>query len=271
MMNLMPFPGRIVSGEVLLKGVDIYKMSDEELRKARWKEMAIVFQGSMAALNPLYKVGAQITEPIILHEDTSKEDAMDRARNLLELVGIDPSRVDSYPWELSGGMRQRAMIAMALACNPSFLIADEPTTALDVIVSAQVMDLIKDLRVKLELSMLLITHDISVIAQTCDELAVMYAGQIVEKASVSEIFDMPAHPYTYALIKAFPSIRGDNRKLEGIPGSPPDLINPPTGCRFHPRCPFAQEICALEDPVFETVSEDHIIRCHFWQEITEQR
>lgn len=270
-MNLMPFPGRIVSGEVLLKGVDIYKMSDEELRKARWKEMAMVFQGSMAALNPLYKVGVQITEPILLHEDTSKEDAMERARNLLELVGIEASRVDSYPWELSGGMRQRAMVAMALACNPSFLIADEPTTALDVIVSAQVMDLIKNLRDELELSMMLITHDISVIAQTCDELAIMYAGQIVEKASVSEMFEMPAHPYTHALIKAFPSIKGEKRKLEGIPGSPPDLIDPPTGCRFHPRCPFAQEICILEAPVVEAVNEDHSISCHFWQEIIEKR
>lgn len=270
-MNLMPFPGRIVSGEVLLKGVDIYKMSDEELRKVRWKEMAMVFQGSMAALNPLYKVGVQITEPILLHEDTSKEDAMERARNLLELVGIDSSRVDSYPWELSGGMRQRAMVAMALACNPSFLIADEPTTALDVIVSAQVMDLIKNLRDNVELTMMLITHDISVIAQTCDELAVMYAGQIVEKARVSEIFELPAHPYTYALIKAFPSIKGENRKLEGIPGTPPDLINPPTGCRFHPRCMFAQEICTLEAPVLEALNDDHDISCHFWQEIIEKR
>jgi len=227
-MNLMPFPGRIVSGEVLLKGLDIYKMSEEDLRKVRWKEMAMVFQGSMAALNPLYKVGAQITEPILLHEDTSNEDAIERARNLLELVGI-------------------------------------------VIVSAQVMDLIKNLRDNLELSMMLITHDISVIAQTCDELAVMYAGKIVEKASVSEMFEMSAHPYTHALIKAFPSIKGENRKLEGIPGSPPDLIDPPTGCRFHPRCPFAQEICTLEEPEIEVISEDHIIACHFWEEIDEKR
>jgi peptide/nickel transport system ATP-binding protein len=208
-MDLLPFPGKIVSGETILKGINIYSLSDEELRKLRWSEMAMVFQGSMAALNPLLKIGNQIIEPIILHEkDTTKEEALERAKNLLELVGIEASRVDSYPWELSGGMRQRAMVAMALACNPSFLIADEPTTALDVIVSAQVMDLIKDLREKLELSMLLITHDISVIAQTCDELAVMYAGKIVEKSTVPTMFDFPAHPYTYALIKAFPSIKG---------------------------------------------------------------
>jgi len=185
-MDLLPYPGRIIEGESLLKGVNIYSLSEEEMRKIRWNEMAMVFQGSMAALNPLFKIGDQITEPILLHEkDVTKEEALERAKNLLELVGIEASRVDSYPWELSGGMRQRAMVAMALACNPSFLIADEPTTALDVIVSAQVMDLIKELREKLELSMLLITHDISVIAQTCDELAVMYAGKIVEKSAVT--------------------------------------------------------------------------------------
>jgi len=267
-MDLLPYPGRIVEGESLLKGVNIYSLSEEEMRKIRWNEMAMVFQGSMAALNPLFKIGDQITEPILLHEpDATKEEAIERAKNLLELVGIEASRVDSYPWELSGGMRQRAMVAMALACNPSFLIADEPTTALDVIVSAQVMDLIKELREKLELSMLLITHDISVIAQTCDDLAVMYAGKIVEKSAVTTIFDFPAHPYTYALIKAFPSIKGEKRELFGIPGFPPDLINPPTGCRFHPRCPYTREQCSLEEPILQEIGENHIVACHFWEEI----
>ena len=271
-MDLLPYPGKIVSGETLLKGVNIYSITEAELRKIRWSEMAMVFQGSMAALNPLFKIGDQITEPILLHEeDTTNEEAVERAKSLLELVGIEGSRVDSYPWELSGGMRQRAMVAMALACNPSFLIADEPTTALDVIVSAQVMDLITELREKLDLSMLLITHDISVIAQTCDELAVMYAGKIVEKSAVDTIFEFPAHPYTYALIKAFPSIKGENRELEGIPGFPPDLINPPTGCRFHPRCPFAQERCSTEEPVLEEIEENHIVACHFWEKIRNMR
>ena len=271
-MDLLPYPGKIVSGETLLKGVNIYSITEAELRKIRWSEMAMVFQGSMAALNPLFKIGDQITEPILLHEeDTTKEEAVERAKSLLELVGIEGSRVDSYPWELSGGMRQRAMVAMALACNPSFLIADEPTTALDVIVSAQVMDLIKELREKLDLSMLLITHDISVIAQTCDELAVMYAGKIVERSAVDTIFEFPAHPYTYALIKAFPSIKGEKRELEGIPGFPPDLINPPTGCRFHPRCPFAQERCSKEEPVLEEIEENHIVACHFWEKIKNKR
>ena len=271
-MDLLPFPGRVVSGETHLKGVNIYSLTDEELRKLRWSEMAMVFQGSMAALNPLFKIGDQITEPMLLHEkETTKEEAVERAKNLLELVGIEGMRVDSYPWELSGGMRQRAMVAMALACNPSFLIADEPTTALDVIVSAQVMDLIKDLREQLDLSMLLITHDISVIAQTCDDLAVMYAGKIVEKSAVTTIFEFPAHPYTYALIKAFPSIKGEKRDLYGIPGFPPDLINPPGGCRFHPRCPYAKEICSSEEPILEEIGENHTVACHYWREIRDQR
>lgn len=267
-LKLMPYPGRVVSGETKLNGVNVYSLSEEELRKIRWKEMSMVFQGSMAALNPLFKIGDQIIEPILLHEkDVTKEEAIERAKNLLELVGIEATRVDSYPWELSGGMRQRAMVAMALACNPAFLIADEPTTALDVIVSAQVMNLIKELREKLDLSLLLITHDISVIAQTCDDLAIMYAGKIVEKSSVKTIFDFPAHPYTYALIKAFPSIKGEKRDLTGIPGFPPDLINPPTGCRFNPRCPFARERCSSEEPILEEIGENHFVACHFWQDI----
>jgi peptide/nickel transport system ATP-binding protein len=271
LINLVPLPGRIIGGEINFKGEDILQYNDKQTKDLRWKEISMVFQGAMASLNPLFKIGNQIAEPIIYHEQIDKNDAMDRARELLELVGIEQSRVDNYPWELSGGMRQRAMIAMALACYPTLLIADEPTTALDVIVSAQVMDLIKDLRKKLDLSMLLITHDISVIAQTCDELAIMYAGKLVEKTDVPSIFDNPLHPYSHALIRAFPSIKGDKKQLTGIDGNPSDLIDPPPGCRFAPRCPFAKSVCSQEDPLLEEVRNGHYVACHRWEDIQNER
>lgn len=270
-MNLVPLPGRIVSGEIIFNGEDILKFDKERLRRLRWKEISMVFQGAMASLNPLYKIGDQIAESIIYHEETKRKEAMERAGELLELVGIEKERVENYPWEMSGGMRQRAMIAMALACYPNLLIADEPTTALDVIVSAQVMDLIKDLRKQLDLSMLLITHDISVIAQTCDELAIMYAGKLVEKTDVPTIFESPLHPYSHALIKAFPTIKGERQKLEGIAGNPSDLIDPPPGCRFAPRCPFAKDRCSQEEPLLEKVVKEHFVACHYWEDIQETR
>jgi peptide/nickel transport system ATP-binding protein len=271
LMKLVPLPGRIVGGEINFKGEDILQYDDDQIKDLRWKEISMVFQGAMASLNPLYKIGNQIAEPIIYHEQVDKNDAMDRAKELLELVGIEQSRVDNYPWELSGGMRQRAMIAMALANYPTLLIADEPTTALDVIVSAQVMDLIKDLRTKLDLSMLLITHDISVIAQTCDELAIMYAGKLVEKTDVSSIFDTPLHPYSYALIRSFPTIKGDRKQLEGIDGNPSDLIDPPPGCRFAPRCPFVKNVCSQVEPLLDEVSNGHYVACHRWEDVQNER
>jgi len=270
-MRILTYPGKILGGEILFKDVDVMKLSEAELRDLRWKGISTVFQGAMASLNPLFKVGRQIADPILIHEDVTKKEAYDRANELLELVGIDASRANNYPWELSGGMRQRVMVAMGLACNPEVIIADEPTTALDVIVAHQVMELIKDLREKLDLSMILITHDISVIAQTCDELAVMYAGKIVELAEVDAIFESPLHPYTEALISAFPSIAGENRKLTSIRGNPPDLINPPKGCKFNPRCPFAQDICRTEEPQLEQVGDNRSVACHFWEEILAKR
>lgn len=267
-MRILPYPGRVIGGKIIYKGIDLLELSEEELRKIRWTGISTVFQGAMASLNPLFKIGYQIAEPILIHEDVENEEAYDRVKNLLELVGIDSDRVDNYPWELSGGMRQRVMAAMALACNPEILIADEPTTALDVIVAAQVMDLIKNLREKLDLSMILITHDISVIAQTCDELAVMYAGKLVERGNVLTMFEEPKHPYTYALINAFPSIKGEKKALGGIAGNPPDLINPPSGCRFHTRCPFAKDLCKLEEPITDFVSKGHSVSCHFWDELS---
>jgi peptide/nickel transport system ATP-binding protein len=270
-MRILPYPGKVLGGEVLFKGTDILKMKEEELRQIRWKGISTVFQGAMASLNPLFKVGRQIADPIMIHEDVKKEEAYSRANELLELVGIDASRADNYPWELSGGMRQRVMIAMGLACNPDIIIADEPTTALDVIVAHQVMELIKDLREKLDLSMMLITHDISVIAQTCDELAIMYAGKIVELSTVSTMFESPLHPYTDALISSFPNIKGEKRQLKSIVGNPPDLINPPPGCNFNPRCPHAQDICRCEEPLIDQISDNHSVACHFWEEILANR
>ena len=270
-MRILPYPGKVLSGEILFKGKDILTLNAAELKKVRWAGISTVFQGAMASLNPLFKVGRQIADPIIIHENVTKKEAQTRARELLELVGLDPSRETNYPWELSGGMRQRVMVAMGLACNPDVILADEPTTALDVIVAHQVMDLIKDLKDKRDLSMILITHDISAIAQTCDELAVMYAGKLVEYSDVLSIFEKPLHPYTEALINAFPSIQGEKRQLKSIVGTPPDLINPPKGCMFHPRCPYAQEVCRQEDPPIKEVGDNHRVACHFWQEIVAKR
>jgi peptide/nickel transport system ATP-binding protein len=262
-LRLLPWNGRFVGGEILFDGSDILGVEEEVFNKEfRWKKLSYVFQGAMNALNPVFRVGDQITEAILLHEDVAKEEAMERARELLALVGIDPDRVSSYPHELSGGMKQRAMIAMALACNPEFIIADEPTTALDVIVQAQTLQVINDLRGKLGLTMMLITHDLSVVAQTCTRCAIMYAGKIVEYADIDTIFSDPKHPYTRALISAFPSIKEDRRELDSIGGAPPNLLDPPPGCRFNPRCPYRMDICTVEEPMLTLVGEKHRAACH---------
>jgi peptide/nickel transport system ATP-binding protein len=262
-LRLLPWNGRFVGGEILFDGSDILGVEEEVFNKEfRWKKLSYVFQGAMNALNPVFRVGDQITEAILLHEDVAKEEAMGRARELFALVGIDPDRVSSYPHELSGGMKQRAMIAMALACNPEFIIADEPTTALDVIVQAQTLQVINDLRGKLGLTMMLITHDLSVVAQTCTRCAIMYAGKIVEYADIDTIFSDPKHPYTKALISAFPSIKEDRRELDSIGGAPPNLLDPPPGCRFNPRCPHRMDVCTVEEPMLTLVAEKHRAACH---------
>lgn len=262
-MRLLPPEGRIIKGKCLFKNVDITKLSEEEVRKkVRWKGISIVFQGAMNALNPLFKVGDQIIEAILAHEKITKEEARQRAEKLFEMVGIEPSRIDNYPFEFSGGMRQRALIAMSLACNPDMLIADEPGTALDVIIQAQVLKLLKELKDKLGLTMMVISHDLSLIAEVCDKIAIMYAGRIVEYGDIVKIFKECLHPYTQGLIAAFPSIKGPRIRMTSIPGMPPNLLAPPSGCRFNPRCKYAMDICKEEQPSFEQIEENHWVACH---------
>lgn len=267
-LRLLPFPGRVIGGNIVFDGQDLATVSEDEMRKYRWRRMSIVFQGAMNALNPVFKIGEQISEGILLHENVSESEARERSEQLLQLVGVDKSRYDSYPHELSGGMRQRSMIAMALACNPDLVIADEPATALDVIVQAQVLKLMKELQEKLKLSMILITHDLSIIAETCDKVAMMYAGKMVEYCDAVGLFKKPLHPYTRGLLAAFPNVRARDAKLSSIPGDPPDLIDPPSGCRFHPRCPYAKSpVCSRDEPPVREISPSHYAACHFAGEI----
>jgi peptide/nickel transport system ATP-binding protein len=263
-LRILPSNGEIKGGKVLFNGEDVLKMPEKELReKVRWKGISIIFQGAMNALNPVYKVGDQIVEAMKTHIDITKEEAKDRTSKLLELVGLEPSRAEGYPHEFSGGMRQRALIAMSIACDPDLLIADEPGTALDVIIAAQILKLLKELKKTLNLSMIMITHDLSIIAETCEKMAIMYAGKIVEYGSVFDIFEEPLHPYTQGLIGAFPKITEEKRRMISISGSPPDLLNPPTGCRFHPRCKCAMDICKKKDPEAKMV-ENVRVACYLY-------
>lgn len=261
-MKLLPTEGRIEGGEILFNGVNLVDKSDEEIRKKRWKDISLIFQGAMNAFNPVIRVGEQIIEAIRIHEDVSYEEARKRAGELFELVEIKRNLIDRYPHEFSGGMKQRAMIAMALACNPKLVIGDEPTTALDVMIQAQILELLERLRKEMKMSMILITHDLSVMAETCDYVAVMYAGKIMEIGRVEKILENPLHPYTEKLIKAFPDIHGEKVMVESIPGVPPNLIEPPSGCRFHDRCHCAMEICKLKEPEVVQIEDDHKVACH---------
>ena len=261
-LRLLPHNAH-VSGEIIFEGKDILNMPLEVFRKEiRWKKISTIFQGAMNALHPTMTIGEQIAEAIILHEGVQEKEAYDRAGKLLDLVGIGSSRLDRYPHELSGGMKQRAVIAMSLACNPSLVIADEPTTALDVIIEAQILKVMKELQRKLGLTLILVTHDLSMIAEICSKSAIMYAGKIVEFADVVKIFKYPLHPYTQKLIAAFPSILGRKTELAAIPGFPPDLLSPPKGCRFHPRCPYAMDICRKEEPPYIEAENNHFVACH---------
>ena len=264
LLKILPSGGKIVGGKILFDGTDLVPLSDKEMMKFRWKRISIVFQGAMNALNPVFKVGDQITEAINLHEpNVPKQEARRRTESLLELVGIEAGRADNYPHEFSGGMRQRALIAMALAVQPDLIVADEPGTALDVIVQAQILKLLRDLKDKLGLAMILITHDLSIAAETCEKLAIMYAGKMVEYGDISTVFKQPLHPYTQGLLGAFPTIKEGRKKLISIPGQPPDLLDPPLACRFHPRCPFVMKVCSeVEPPLINKGPGQHYVACH---------
>lgn len=262
-MRLLSSPGKITSGEIFFRGENLLEKSEQYMRKLRGKEISMIFQEPMTSLNPVFTIGEQIAEALRIHEGLDRQQAMEKAVEMVKLVGI-PSperRVKQYPFELSGGMRQRVMIAIALACNPSLLIADEPTTALDVTIQAQILDLMKGLQADFGLTIILITHDLGVVAETCDKVAVMYAGKIVEYADVETLFADPKHPYTRGLLNSLPLLVGEQEELNVIPGTVPNPLSVPRGCRFAPRCPHATALCSAEAPVLEAVDGENAVRC----------
>jgi peptide/nickel transport system ATP-binding protein len=261
--RLLPANGRIVSGSVRFDGEELTTLKRGLFRRRRWRDISLIFQGAMNSLNPVIRVGDQVREPILLHEPgVTRRDANRRVSELFELVGINPERKREYPHEFSGGMRQRAMIAMALANRPRLVIGDEPTTALDVMVQAQILDLLERLRRELGLAMILITHDLSVVAETCERAVVMYAGQVAETGTLVDLHDRPLHPYTERLMASVPDIDGPRDLGAGIPGQPPDLVRPPSGCRFHPRCDRAMDVCVATFPAYRSFGTDHAVACH---------
>ena len=264
LVHLLPANGYIKRGRVELFGIDLVPKTETQIARYRWREISIVFQGAMNALNPVQRIGDQIAEPIEVRLGQPRESSRKRAGELLELVGIPKQRADAYPHELSGGMRQRAIIAMSLACDPAIVIGDEPTTALDVMVQAQILQLLEQLRRDLGLSLILITHDLSVIAETCDRAMIMYAGRVAEEGPSRRLFTAPRHPYTQKLLSSFPNIRTDRRTLEVIPGMPPDLRKPPPGCRFAPRCPYAMPACTEIVPPEVRFSDGVRVACHLY-------
>jgi len=262
LLRLLPHAGRIAGGQALFDGEDLFALSTDEFRERRWRDLAMVFQGAMNALNPVRMIGDQVREAIVLHMPWPREQVDARVDQLLELVGIPAWRAEQYPHQYSGGMRQRAMIAMALACNPQLIVADEPTTALDVMIQAQIMELLDRLRRDLDLAMIIVTHDLGVVAEACQKVLVMYGGRVAEYGPVEQVFGNPRHPYTQRLLKAFPDLDNPQAELTSIPGSPPRLSALPTGCRFHPRCPLAVERCVIETPVPRPVADGQLVACH---------
>jgi oligopeptide/dipeptide ABC transporter ATP-binding protein len=269
-MGLNSKKNTITSGEALFKDQDLLRMSSRKLREIRGNDIAMIFQDPMTSLNPVHKVGDQLVEAVLLHQDVTKKQARERALELLSAVGIPRAnrRIDDYPHQFSGGMRQRVMIAMALVNDPDLLIADEPTTALDVTTQAQILTLMNDLQKKFDSAIIIITHDLGVVAETADDVVVMYAAEVVEQAKVDSIFGRPHMPYTWGLLGSLPRLDTDLERLVQIKGQPPSLLNPPKGCRFHPRCPYVMDICKQEDPPLRPISDDpsHLQACHLDEE-----
>ncbi len=271
LLGLAADNARFDHGEIRLDGTDLLALTPEEMRQRRWNDISMVFQGAMNAWNPVYKVGDQIREAMDLHfrPRLSSSEVEARIAKLFELVGLNPAMVNRYPHEFSGGMRQRAIIAMALSCDPKIIIADEPTTALDVIVQDQILQELKSIQADLGMSIIYISHDIAVIAEVTDKIGVMYAGKLVEYGPTGEVFARPKHPYAFLLLSSTPSVTGPRRKLAPLEGEPPDLLNPPTGCRFHPRCPYATAQCSTEEPLMTEVGDGHQVACWNWNEVPE--
>ena len=275
--QLLPDNAHVKGGQVLFKGQDILTPSVKkngtldgyraEIRALRWKEISMIFQGAMNAFNPVQKVGDQIIEAIRVHDKVTGEEAENRVIELYNLVGIPKDRIDIYPHEYSGGMRQRAMIAMALVHNPSLIIADEPTTALDVIMQRRILGEIENIQKQFNMAMIIITHDVSVVANVADKICIMYAGRIMEYGKIKDVFKHSANPYTKALFGGFPNLKGEKKRLASIPGDPPSLVNPPKGCRFHPRCKYAKEICKAKKPKVVTLPSGQQSLCHFAVEV----
>lgn len=264
-------PAVISGGEVHFRDRDVLAMSQSELAAFRWRDVSMVFQSAMNALNPVMTIGDQVIDTILAHEEVTKAEAKDRAAALLDVVGIDARRLDAYPHQLSGGMRQRAVIAIALALNPPLMIMDEPTTALDVVMQQEILLQIQELKEKFGFSILFITHDLSLLVEFSDRIAIMYAGQIVETAPARDLFEDPLHPYTQGLMNSFPALSGPRQRLIGIPGSPPDMLHPPTGCRFHPRCAQVQPMHTRVAPTLHEVKPGHFVACHLYAAMQQAR
>lgn len=260
LLGLIPPPGRIEGGNVVIDGNDITKMGEGDLRKVRWSKVSMIFQGAMNVLNPVYTIEKQLTEVLMVHKGITQKEAIGIAVDALKEVGLNPELLKRYPHELSGGMKQRVVIAMALILKPRFVVADEPTTALDVVIQAQIMNLLKKIKAEERSAMIFITHDLSIIAEISDKIAIMYAGKIVENGPSEEIFNDSKHPYTQGLLRSIPRLRS-KEKITWIPGVPPDLRRPPTGCRFNPRCPHVMDICRREEPPTVKVNEEHYVTC----------